>query len=46
MSRKWQYVGQDAFNRKSDLFDGKDVNAVHPDKILEKLVKLSGCDIN
>lgn len=42
---KWQYVGQEAFNRKSDLFEGKDVDAVHPAKTLGDLTEWAGCEI-
>ena len=42
---KWQYVGQEAFDRKSDLFEGKGVDSVNPAKTLGNLTEWAGCVI-
>ena len=42
---KWQYVEQEAFDRKSDLFEGKDVDSVNPAKTLGNLTEWAGCEI-
>lgn len=42
---KWQYVGQEAFDRKSDLFEGKDVDSVNSAKTLGNLTEWAGCVI-
>lgn len=42
---KWQYVGQESFDRKADLWKAKDEYAEHPKTILGNLVEYAGCEI-
>ncbi len=41
---KWQYVCQESFDYKADLWEAKDAYSEHPDKILGNSVEYAGCD--
>lgn len=42
---KWQYVGQEAFDLKKDLFEPMDNNDMSPTKYFGSALEWIGCEI-
>ena len=42
---KWEYVGQEAFDYKSDLFEGKNILAVRTERFFGNALELVVCEI-